>query len=226
MTEKVDMGSSIRVGAPVGLPSNSKEPPKKKVLKDAAEKKVEKVIEGTVIQKKKTLTHRIVETFAGDTIENVGTYVLFDVVIPATKNLVQDIVVEGVAKLLFGDGRSARVNNIRGANYTAYQRYSNGGTVIRASTPAAPTISNQARSNHDFGTIIFSSRDEAILVLDNLTELIDTYQVATVSDFYNLVGITPSYMDGKYGWNNLRDAACNRVSGGYVLSLPRPLPVE
>ena len=57
-------------------------------------------------------------------------------------------------------------------------------------------------------------------------ELIDVYGQVTVADLYDLVGVTGNYTDNKYGWTNIRNAETIRVRDGYMLKLPKVLPVD
>ena len=59
-----------------------------------------------------------------------------------------------------------------------------------------------------------------------MDELIETYGSATVADLYDLVGITCNYTDNKYGWTNLRNAEPIRVRDGYMLKMPKALPID
>jgi hypothetical protein len=88
-------------------------------------------------------------------------------------------------------------------------------------------VSRRARANHEFDEIILESRAEAELVLEKLTDLIEQYDVATVADLYELVGISSSHVDQKWGWDDIRDSGAERVrGGGYLLSLPKTKPVD
>ena len=59
-----------------------------------------------------------------------------------------------------------------------------------------------------------------------MDELIDRYEVVSVADLYELVGITGNYTDNKYGWTNIRNAEVVRVRDGYVLKLPKATPIN
>lgn len=185
-----------------------------------AEKKVEKVISGEAVQRKKPLSRRIAETFTGDSMSNVGNYILFEVALPAFKSLISDAASQGVERMLFGDGvRSARRPSV-GNRYNTYTPYNKpGGRAQEADTPR--NISRQARGQHEFGEIVIATRGEAEDVLDRLIDLVREYDVATVSDLYELVGITGSFTDEKWGWTDLRGSSVRPIHGGYVLDLPR-----
>ena len=58
-----------------------------------------------------------------------------------------------------------------------------------------------------------------------MDELIDTYGIVSVADLFDLVGITGNYTDNKYGWKNISNAKAIRVWDGYILSLPKAIPI-
>jgi hypothetical protein len=63
-------------------------------------------------------------------------------------------------------------------------------------------------------------------VLSSLVELIDTYDVATVADFYSSVGLEGEWSDNKFGWDNLSSAEVKRIREGYILVLPKPVALD
>ena len=59
-----------------------------------------------------------------------------------------------------------------------------------------------------------------------MQEIIDTYQVVSVADLYDLVGIRGNFTDNKYGWTNIRNASVEHVRDGYMLKLPKALAID
>ena len=57
-------------------------------------------------------------------------------------------------------------------------------------------------------------------------ELIETYGQVTVGDLYDIVGITGEHTDELYGWLNVGTAKAERVRDGYLLRLPKALPID
>lgn len=187
-------------------------------------KRVEKVISGEVVQRKRPLGRRIADTFTGDDMHSVGAYIVLDVLVPAAKAMIADAASQGVERFLFGDSRP-RVSQGRSNHYTSYNRmYSATGTTNRREEPR--TLSQRARATHDFGEVILGSRGEAEDVLDRLGALVDQYDVATVADLYELVGITGTFTDAKWGWSDLRGSDVRRVRDGYLLVLPNTAPID
>jgi hypothetical protein len=50
--------------------------------------------------------------------------------------------------------------------------------------------------------------------------------LVSVADLYDLVGVTGNYTDNKYGWTDIRSASVIRVRDGYMLKLPKALPLN
>lgn len=188
--------------------------------------KVEKAITGQAVQRKKPLGKKIAETFTGDDMHSVGNYVLFDVILPAAKSMISDAASQGIERLMFGDSARRPSSGISrgGIKHTSYNRmYS----PNREDRPTGPrTLSQRARASHDFGEVVLTTRGEAETILDRLGDLIDNYDVATVSDLYDLAGITGSFTDDKWGWSSLSGSSVSRIREGYLLNLPSPTALD
>ena len=214
---KVDMGASGVKTVNMNFPSNCHKDREEK----EEPKKLEKVVKGKVVQKKKTFFKKVVETFVGDDIHSVSSYLLYDVLIPAAKDTISNMVQGGIEMLLFGERKSDRTRRDRGRSYVSYNSYSAGRREERRE------LSNRNRASHNFDEIILETRGEAEEVLSHLADLIIDYGQASVSDLYDLVGITGSFTDNKYGWTDLRSASATRARhGGYQLNLPRTVLLD
>lgn len=191
--------------------------------------KVEKVITGDVIRRKKSLGKRFRETFiGGEDARGVMQYVTFEVLAPAAKDMVADAVSQGVERLIFGEARSAsRRTGVRpgSGSYVSYNKIRSGLVRNDPREDPRPQLSRQARRNHIFDEIVLATRAEGNEVLDKLFVLVDQYESASVSDLYELVGITGDYTDEKWGWTDLRGATILRVNDGYLLDLPPTVPL-
>lgn len=196
------------------FPSNSH---KKKLEKQPEKKVVKKVVKGGVKKRKKPLSKKLTETFIGEDIDNVSSYIINDVLIPAAKSTIFDMVQGGFEMLLFGERRGyssrSRGNN---KSYVSYNNYSNKRDDRR-------DISYRDRARHNFDDIILETRAEAQDVLGGLSDLIQDYDSASVADLYDLLGVTGNFTDNKYGWTDLRNASIRPVRGGYLVDLPRPI---
>lgn len=213
VTMKVDMGAEGTKSLNVEYPSNSH---KNKEQKEET-KKVEKVVKGTVVQRKKSLGKRIIETFVGEDVNSVTSYLIHDVLVPAAKSTISDMVQGGIEMLLFGEKKGSRTQRDRGRSYVSYNNYSS-----RDRRDDRREFSNRDRARHNFDDIVLSSRGEAEEVLSHLVDLTIDYGQASVSDLYDLVGITGNFTDNKYGWFDLSSASVSRSRDGYLLNLPKP----
>lgn len=191
----------------------------KEAQKEAAlseRKEVKKVVTGNVKTKKKGEIRKLKDIFIADDVANVKSYIVFDVLIPAVKKAISDIVTNGIDMILYGEKGRSKKSSISRISYNSI--YSND---KRDSTRSSRSI----QSGYDFDDIILETRGEAEDVLDRMDELIETYGMVSVADLYDLVGISGEYTDNKYGWTSLRNAEPVRMNGGYLLKLPRAMPL-
>ena len=67
---------------------------------------------------------------------------------------------------------------------------------------------------------------EAENIIDRLSDLIENYDTATVADLYDLAGITSNFTDDRWGWYTLEGASVSHLREGYLLNLPKPVPID
>lgn len=212
------------------FPNNSHYVKESQVAPEPTEKKVEKVISGKVIRRKKPLRKRFADVFIGGDARSVGQYVMYDVLLPAAKDAVADAFSQGIERMLFGETRRSgpsRARNRASNGYVSYNRFSSNNTPPWDDRRPQRQLTRKARAKHDFDEVILDTRAEAEQVIDQLFSLISQYEVATVADLYNLIGASPSYTDRAWGWTDLRGAGATRLTGGgYLLDLPPTEPLE
>lgn len=182
---------------------------------------VEPIIKGKAVERREPLRRKFFQAYTGDSAQSVGQYLLLEVVVPASKNLISDLVTQGINRFLYGSSRPASggVGSIIGSRGTSYGKFFNGGS---AQTQPVTQLSQHARANHAFGEIILTVRSDAEQVLDELRSLIEEYGHAKVVDLYRLVDVSSEFTDQKYGWTNLARASVQPIREGYLLDLPRP----
>lgn len=192
----------------------SKEEEKKTVEE---KKKVEKIVNGAVKSKKKNEIHKLADVFIAEDASNVKEYIFMDVLIPALKKAISDVVTNGIDMILYGEsGRNKKNSPSSNISYNRYyDKNRDRGSY------------NRTRSTYEYDDIIIDNRGEAEDVLTRMDELMDQYKVVSVADFYDLVGVTGNYTDNKYGWTDIRSASVVRVAGGgYMIKLPKALPLN
>lgn len=203
------------------FPSNSKLNKRESQPQQRVEdRKIEKVVTGTVRKQKRGLGKKLAETFLEDDTKSVGSYIFHDVLIPAAKAMISDMVGGGIEMLLFGEKRGHNTRRDGGRSYTCYGSYYRS-TDRDNRDRDKRDISRLGRARHDFDEIVLETRGEAEEVLSHLVDLTLDYNQATVADLYDLVGISGNFTDNKYGWTDLRSASVTRVRDGYLINLPR-----
>lgn len=182
-------------------------------------KQVEPVVKGKVTVKKEPLSRKFSDIFLADTFENVKSYVVFDVLVPAIKNLFVDIVNNGTEMLVNGrtGGRSSsnrRGGHVGQVSYSSYYRGSD-----RAEKPE----NRRSKERYSYDDIIFETSGDAREVLDCMGDLVDRYKMVTIADFYSLAHAEECerWTDRDYGWFDLRDATISRDRSGYRINFPR-----
>lgn len=81
-------------------------------------------------------------------------------------------------------------------------------------------------TDRTWNEIVLETRGEAEMVLAEMSKLLDLYGLVTVSDLYDLVDIVGTYIDTQQGWHDLQNAEVRSASEGYLLSLPKPEPID
>ena len=191
----------------------------KEEQKASSEKKIEKVVQGEVKTKKTSEIQKLGSIFISEDVNNVKDYILMDVIVPSIKNAIYELVTGSLDMIFFnGQGHLKKKSQSSTVSYSRY--YDQKRDVDRGYS------GTRTATGYDYNDIILETRGEAEDVLDRMSELIDTYGQVTVADLYDLVGITGNYTDNKYGWVNIRNAEPIRVRNGYLLKLPKAIPVD
>lgn len=188
------------------------------------------MVKNTTKKKKQGLGSKFRQAFTGDDAQTVGHYLFFDVLVPGTKDILFNLLIEGSRRALFGSaggGRSYGQSSSLGSRGPAYGRVFNGGASQQAVNQREQRIiSPIARSTHNFETVEFATRSEAEQVLDGMIAYIDEYVWVTVADFYNASGIDATHVDSKHGWQDLSEAGVRGIYGGYVIDLPPTVEIR
>lgn len=183
-----------------------------KKQQELAEKKVEKVVTGKVKVKNKSEIKKFTDIFFAEDMDMVKEYIINDVIIPKAKDTILDI----VNAILYGKG--AKSSNDTMASKVSYNRYYNDGRPVeRVKT---------SKSGYEYYDVTLDSRGEAEEVLYRMDEILETYKIVSVADFYELIGIKGKYTDNKYGWTDISSAVVVPVQGGYRIKLPKAMPLD
>lgn len=182
------------------------------------DKKLEKVVSGKAVAKKKTESRKFLEAFVKDDLGSIGSYIISDVVVPSIKKTILDSV-----KAILGEtGGSGRGTTT--ASRVSYRSYYDDRDALKRSTAGAAPL----RTGFDYDDINFEYRADAEAVLEAMCDIVNShYGIVSVADMYDLANITnDNYTINKYGWTDLRDARVVATREGYMIKLPRALPLR
>lgn len=178
------------------------------------EKKVEKIVTGSVQTKKRSGVRKLTDAFIAEDVSNIKNYIVGDVLIPAAKKAIVDVITNSIDMLFYGEvGHTKKSSNASRISYNS---------LFDSSRPKA----SSALSSYNYDDIVLNSRDEAEEVLIAMSDLVERYGMASVSDYYELVGVTGTYTDCNYGWKDLHMAKILRNTDGYMIKLPKAVPLK
>lgn len=179
------------------------------------DKKVEKVVTDPVKLRKKSSVEKLFEVFAPDDVENVKHYIVRDVIVPSIKDIILDAI-----KALLGVDERGRNTRRPVASKISYKDYYD----RKSNNAVRNDICN--RNELDYEDYVIPTRGEAENVLSKMDEIIAVYGMVSIADLYDLIGVTPKYTYNHYGWTDIRSASIVRVRDGYVVKMPKAMPLD
>lgn len=202
------------------FPTNSQKSkaPKEEVKKD---KNIEKVITGTVVEKKKSFASKFRDAFIGGEFKSASSYIVAEVLLPALRNTIVDATTKGIERMIYGDAAPRRSSGRPGPRVSYHSPVDRYSPQQRAYLPGQSA--NVPQRRQDVSDFIVDSREEAETVVETLGDIISQYEVASVSDLKEMLGLGSSYVDNHWGWSNISYIDIKHVRGGWLIDLP---PVE
>lgn len=178
-----------------------------------------------VIQRKKSFIQSVAEAFVGDGENNVGSYILRDVLVPAFKSLVTDAVTSGIEMLVYGEtsGRRSkgRDRDRTVINYGSFSRRDRDDDRRDRRRVAS------YKSKFDLDEIYFKDHTDAEEVLGELCDRLEDYDEVSVADYFELAGIDGiTHTHYKWGWTDLKRARNTHTRHGWAIILPEPEELE
>lgn len=187
------------------------------------EKKIEKVVTGEVTLKPKSIGRKFKDIFFGGDIRLATRFVTGEVLLPALRNLVVEMTSKGIERVVYGESTFRR-------SYSSDPRprimYNN---PIYRPDPRQPNIpvpmrripDQNYRTRREAQDVIVESREVAEDVVEQLMNVLDSYQVVSLADLYSTLGIeSTSHVDNKWGWTYLNNVEIRQVRDGYLIDLP------
>lgn len=176
---------------------------------------VKAVTNAKVRTHKKTFGEKLKEALFAEDLDNVGIWMIKDVMIPAFKKTVYDMFTGGLG-MMMGYRRPPEQPN---GYYTSYSSY-----YSRPQPQPQRTTTEVGRYNQPSINpldVVIPTREKAEEIRDQLYELLNAYNFVRVSDFLELAGVRGSWADNGWGWQDLHGTRVEAVYDGYILTLPR-----
>lgn len=198
-------------------PNSNKYKEEQKALQAQAKPVVKPVVTGKT-QTKKNEVRKFTRDFFAEDWESIKKFIKQDILIPAVKRTFYDVFEGGLSRALFG-GQGGGSRHRSSADKVSYRDYT-------ASSRKSDNYRSGTRSVLDYDDIIFDSRGDAEAVLTTMIDIIDQYEEVSVAALYELANVRNApHTANKYGWDNLSRAYVDRNRDGYVIKLPRAMPL-
>lgn len=222
--EEVNVPNSNKFKNELAKAGMTRKEAKEKGITTIADIKKERGITSNVKVRKKSGVTKIKDVFLPGDVDTVKDFIVKDVIVPSIIKAIDTIVTDGVHMMLYGE--SGRRDSRRGpADRVSYRDY-NGYSSRDRGDNRRDYRSTVSRGTYQYDEIIFESRVEAENVLMGLDDILDQYGIVRVADYYELVQVSCDHTAMNYGWTDLRSANIIRTRGGFMIKLPRPLPID
>lgn len=166
---------------------------------------------------KKTLFQKMKDTFVVNSIQDVGSYLWEQVLVPTMKNLFIDAVTNGANMLMHGETRaSTRNSTYSGGSRASYDRYYSNNNRREDDQRTVRTTTRWG-----FEDIVITDHQKAVDILHELDSIMAEYNRVRVAELNTMLGVTGPYTENYYGWTDIRMAKLVPVRGGWVIEMPR-----
>ena len=188
---------------PGDLPSNSRDgsndPPS-----------LEAVVSGRTKDKERSLSHEV---------RHIINDLFLSVVIPSTKNMIYQFLVDGLGQMILGQNSS---KNSRGlpTHQSYHSMYSGLATRIK---PRMATLGQRAgplQQDQAYEDIYFDYEQEARLVLAAMLDRLARFNRVSLGDMRHLAGLSTNTTHQRYGWADLSGSEIVLTSEGWIITLP------
>ena len=201
----------------------------KSKAEEAEREKLSPVVSRSGSLHKKTTGEKFKETFLGENVNSIGSYIIYEVLIPSVIDMIREGMHSATDMLLPG-GSSRRARSRGRERTTPYHqmgRNKRSGDVYDVSRPTR-------RKEFDFSSIELWTLADADEVRQGVLDNIDVYGQVRVADFYSLADVSSSSTDNNWGWTvqdipSIQNAEIYsfRVDGTtkYWIDMPKPRPL-
>ena len=201
-----------------------------KEVSKAEPRKATPVAKGHV--RKPTASKKVAKKFLSDDVHNIKDWFIDDLLVPGIKGAIMgalDMALNGGSGYSYTRGDDRRRDRGRRVDYGRPSRE-------RRDERRRETRRDYSPGGWDDEVVIYSSdyrsaqeaKHKAEEILGALDDIIDRYQYARVADLYEFAGISigNDYTLNNYGWSDIRTAKVVRVRDGWLIDMPRAIPLD
>lgn len=183
-----------------------------------------KVVSGTTEIKKEGAFKKFAHSFMQEDAKTIGGFVWSDVVVPAIKTTIADVV-KNTLDMLFWGKSGGRTTNVPAGRFAYNSVYKS-----QQQSQARNMSYQQNNKNYYYDDISFETRDDAIKVLNSMKEELAAYSIVSVAAFFDYAGRSRdgryADTDNKWGWSDLNTAKVYPSGGRWYIDLPKAIPLE
>lgn len=183
--------------------------------------RLEKVTKGTVKKKQSSTLQKFTKAFIPEDAKSIKDYVIEEspgLIMSFLRRLFQNILDTYLPENgKYSGGRSvfgSRNSNIR---YDTIR--------VGNSSESRGIKSRSTNTVYEYENVTFEIYDDAEEVLDRLYDCLERYEKVRVFDLYDLAGVATNATDRNYGWTDLRGTKIVSTKEGWIIDLPRAIPL-
>lgn len=199
----------------------------KAIISDKEREPVKPVVsKSSIVSTHKSLGEKFIDTFMSETVEDVKSWLMIDVIIPGIKNTILDM----LGMMFFGGGDYSRGRSHSSGysrervSYDSY--YSSGRRESRGRDRDRRDDGPRRDGKIDYRNIIFRDRRSAEALVDELHRRIEDYNQVSIAEMFDLMEVTGKYTDNNWGWTRKSDIGIRRVSSGYLIDVAEAEALE
>jgi hypothetical protein len=207
-----------------GNSKNAKDKETAKSIPADGPKKIERIVATPVVVKKRGLGRKFKDLFIAADFKTTAVSVAMGVLVPAAKNMLLDAINKGSETIILGESATRRrtIGSNSRITYNSPPSRTGWGSPLRNAPPISPEPRQLAPRMASMD-LILSTKEEADLVVENMNNVVDQYNVVSLADLKDMIGESTTHVDQKWGWMDLRGTKVIQVREGYLIDLP---PVE
>lgn len=174
---------------------------------------------------KRSAFQQAIDNFVADDLKKVRDYIIWDVLIPAAKSALSNIIKTSTDMIIYGSTKEA--NRARGGSKPKYRDYY-ASDYPREDAPAR----KETRRGYSYDEVIFSSYEDAQDVYKILVDILGRYHWVRIADFYQAcievlgdgIKLNATYTDSWWGWDERDFESVGTIpyQDGWVIRFPSP----